>query len=308
MAATLRELREHRNSVAATMKITKAMELIAASRVNRAEAKAKAASQYTLELHRAVTAVATYAQVAHPLTIEPIKARRSAILVISSDRGLAGGYPGSVTRAAEGLMQLLDSSSTEYELYTSGKKAKEYFAFRDIPVVHSWTGFAEEPRYPNASEIGTTLMDRFLQDTDSGGVDELHVIYTQFNSLVSQKVRIIRLLPLQVVEADLSDKEEGLSTDLVAPDGLVGAYDFEPDAESVLDALLPMYVIDSIKFMLRQSAASELAARQQAMHSATDNAQELIRDLTRQANQARQAEITQDINEIVGGAGALSMS
>ncbi|WIY83821.1 F0F1 ATP synthase subunit gamma [Propionimicrobium sp. PCR01-08-3] len=305
MAATLRELRERRNSVAATMKITKAMELIAASRVNRAESKAQSAQEFTLELHRAVDAVATFAQVAHPLTLEHHEPVRSAVLVLSSDRGLAGAYPGNITRAAEGLIDLLQSKGVEIELYTVGKKAQDYFAFHGEQVAQSWTGFSEAPHYEHAREIGEVLMQQFLTRQEDGGVGDLHVVYTQFNSLVSQKVRIVRLLPLQVVG---SDEDEELGPTLETPSGIVPDYEFEPDAETVLDALLPMYIIDSIKYMLRQSAASELASRQQAMHSATDNAQELIRDLTRQANQARQAEITQEINEIVGGAGALSMS
>ena len=308
MAATLRELRERRNSVSATMKITKAMELIAASRVNRAELKAQSAREYTLELHRAVNAVATFAQVEHPLTREHRERKRSAVLVISSDRGLAGAYPGNVSRAAEGLIDLLESKGITVQLFTVGKKAMEHFAFRGVPVEQSWYGFGEAPHYEHAREIGQVLMQRFLTHQDEGGVAELHVVYTQFNSLVSQRVRIVRLLPLQVVEADQDEGAEELGPDLSSPEGLVPDYAFEPDAETVLNALLPMYIIDSIKFMLRQSAASELASRQQAMHSATDNAQELIRELTRQANQARQAEITQEINEIVGGAGALSAS
>ncbi len=306
MAATLRELRQRRTSVAATMKITKAMELIAASRVNRAQSKAQASQDYTYELHRAVNAVATFANVEHPLTNEHRERERSAVLVISSDRGLAGAYPGNVTRAAEGLLKLLEEQGLEVELYTSGKKAKEYFEFRGVPIKQSWLGFSESPHYEHAREVGQVLMDAFLKRQAEGGVAELHVVYTHFKSLVSQRVRIIRLLPLEVVEGN-SDEEIGpdatgsLSTH-------VPEYSFEPDPESVLDALLPMYIVDSIKFMLRQAAASELAARQQAMHSATDNANDLIKDLTRLANQARQAEITQEINEIVGGAGALSAS
>lgn len=301
MAATLRELRQRRNSVAATMKITKAMELIAASRVNRAQVKAQAAQEYTMELRRAVNAVATFAKVDHPLTAEHHDRQRSAVLVIGSDRGLAGGYPGNLARTAEGLIEHLNSEGVEVELYTSGRKPKEYFEFRGIDVRHSWLGFSEAPHYEHANEIGTLLMDRYLRRQAQGGVSELHVVYTRFRTLVSQQVRIVRLLPLQVVEGTASNTE-AYSGDIVPE------YSFEPDPETVLDALLPMYIIDSIKFMLRQAAASELAARQQAMHSATDNANDLIRELTRQANQARQAEITQEINEIVGGAGALSAS
>lgn len=299
MGSSLRELRQRRNSVSATMKITKAMELIAASRVNRAQYKAQAASAYTQELRLAVSAVATFAQVDHPLTNEHRERKRSAVLVISSDRGLAGAHPGNIARAAEGLLKHLSSQGLEIELYTSGRKAKDYFAFRGIPVRKSWLGFSEAPHYEHAQEIGNVLMDAFLTRQAEGGVAELHVVYTQFKSLVSQRVRIVRLLPLEVVEDDGE-----LSTGF--DEGVIPDFTFEPDPESVLNALLPMYIIDSIKFMLRQAAASELAARQQAMHSATENANDLIKELTRQANQARQAEITQEINEIIGGAGALS--
>lgn len=302
MASSLRELRQRRNSVAATMKITKAMELIAASRVNRAQAKAQGSQEYTYELHRAVNAVATFAQVDHPLTAEHRERKRSAVLVVSSDRGLAGAYPGNIARATEGLLKLLESQGIEVELYTTGRKAKDYFAFRGIEVERSWLGFSESPHYEHAQEIGNVLMERFLKRQAEGGVSELHVVYTHFRSLVSQRVRIIRLLPLEVVEGEEEFSTQDYSG-THAPD-----YTFEPDPEAVLNALLPMYIIDSIKFMLRQAAASELAARQQAMHSATDNANDLIRELTRQANQARQAEITQEINEIVGGAGALAAS
>ena len=236
MAATLRELRERRNSVAATMKITKAMELIAASRVNRAELKAQSAREYTLELHRAVNAVATFAQVEHPLTREHRERKRSAVLVISSDRGLAGAYPGNVSRAAEGLIDLLESKGITVQLFTVGKKAMEHFAFRGVPVEQSWYGFGEAPHYEHAREIGQVLMQRFLTHQDEGGVAELHVVYTQFNSLVSQRVRIVRLLPLQVVEADQDEGEKELGPDLSSPEGLVPDYAFEPDAETVLNA------------------------------------------------------------------------
>lgn len=305
MASNLRELRERRASVQTTMKITKAMELIAASRVNKAQAKAEAAREYTMELHRAVNAVATYSHVDHPLTTEHKTRERSAILVISSDRGLAGAYPGNVTRAAEGLIQHLTTErGVDVELYTVGRKAADYFAYRGVHVERSWAGFSEAPHYEHAKEIGEALMERFLTHQADGGVGEVHVVYTQFKSLVSQQTRIIRLLPLAVVEAE--DEEEIASEDM--PTGFVSDYTFEPSPEAVLDALLPMYIVDTVKFMLRQAAASELAARQQAMHSATDNANELIRELTRAANQARQGEITQEINEIVGSAAALSNS
>lgn len=303
MAATLRELRQRRASVAETKKITKAMELIAASRVSMAQQKAIGSEPFTRELLRAVTAVANYSGVDHPLAREHHEQRnRSAVLVISSDRGLAGAYPGNVMRAAENLIEKLQAGQNEVLIYTCGKKARDYFAFRGIPVEDSWEGFSEEPRYEHAQEVGQALIDRFLAPPAEGGVDELHVVFTHFKSLVSQQTRIVRLLPVQFVSADEVDDDDDVADEL----DFVPEYDFEPSAEAVLDELLPMYIIDSLKFFLRSSAASELASRQQAMHSATDNADKLIQDLTRLANQARQAEITQEINEIVGGAGALA--
>lgn len=295
MPATLRELRERRKSVTATMKITKAMEMIAASRVNKAQLKAKQSEPFNDELVSAVGMVAGHTDVAHPLTVEAPNPKRAALLVLSSDRGLAGAYSSNVIRMAEGLIDRLTAAGREVDLYTTGRKAADYFSFRERTPVRAWAGFSEDPQFSNAKEIGELIIEQFLTDADEGGVDELHVVFTQFNSMVSQTPRIMRLLPLEVVEGEERS-------------GPQQTYDFEPDAASVLDQLLPMYVQSRIYYGLVESAASEVAARQQAMHSATDNAKGLIEQLTREANQARQAEITQEINEIVGGAGALADS
>ncbi|MBE6478595.1 MAG: F0F1 ATP synthase subunit gamma [Propionibacteriaceae bacterium] len=307
MPASLRELRQRRNSVATTMKITKAMELIAASRVTKAQLKARKSDDYTRELVKAVSSAAAYSTVDHPLTNDITDATRVAILVVNSDRGLAGGYPSNVMRATEGLITRLRDLGREIDIYTVGRKARDYFAFRGVELAGSWTGFSDDPHYRHAYEIGNRLIDAFMRPTDKGGVDSIHVVFTRFQSLVTQETEIIRLLPLKIVE-DSGDVAESPDVALERPEGFVPPYLFEPNPETVLDALLPLYVIDRIKYMLREAAASELAARQQAMHSATDNASTLIDTLTRQANQARQGEITQEINEIVGGAGALSES
>jgi len=299
MPATLRQLRDRRKSVAATMKITRAMELIAASRVTRAQHRAKAAVPYNQELVQAVSTLATHCDAVHPLTSEPPQSLRAAVLVVSADRGLAGAYNTNVIRTAEGLMTALKADGKAVALYTCGRKAKDHFEYRHVPIERSWAGFSERPHYEHAKEIGETLIEQFMLQTPGGGVDELHVVFTRFRSLVSQQTQIVRLLPLLVVEA-----EEEPNTD--AESHIVEHYDFEPDATTVLDRLLPLYVINQIRFALTESAASELASRQQAMHSATDNAKQIIDSLTRDANQARQAEITQEINEIVGGAGALA--
>lgn len=310
MVASLRELRQRRDSVATTMKITKAMEMIAASRVTKAQNKALGSQPFTLELRRAVSTVAAFSNTDHPLNREHNERLRSAVLVISSDRGLAGGYPASVTRAAQQLLTKLDEAGVKADIYACGKRAREFFEFREIELAGSWEGFSEAPRFEHAKEIGDTLMERFLTKQEDGGVGEVHVVFTEFLSLVSQRARIVRLLPLLLVDAEqgatLGEDTVGEFELNKTPSGIVPEYSFEPNPESVLDDLLPMYIVDTIKFMLRESAASELAARQQAMHSATDNAQKLIQDLTRQANQARQAEITQEITEIVSGAGALA--
>jgi len=307
--ATLRQLRERRKSVASTMKITRAMELIAASRVTRAQQRARASVPYNQELVQAVSTLATHCDAVHPLTSEPPQSLRAAVLVVSADRGLAGAYNANVIRTGEGLIKALQRDGKAVDLYICGRKAADHFAYRHIEVKQAWSGFSERPHYEHAKEIGQTLIAQFLLDTAQGGVDELHIVFTRFRSLVSQQTQIVRLLPLEVVEADevtATQRLEGQTPGPATGHHLEEQYMFEPDAATVLDRLLPLYVINQIRFALTESAASELASRQQAMHSATDNARQLIDSLTRDANQARQAEITQEINEIVGGAGALA--
>ena len=297
MASSLRELRQRRNSVAATMKITKAMELIAASRVMKAQARAKRAVPYNEELVTAVASVAAHTTQRHPLTVEAETPTRAAVLVCNSDRGLAGGFPTNIMRISDALIARLEGEGMEVDVYTVGRKALDYYTFRDKSVKQSWTGFSENPSYAHSKEIANALMAAFFEDTVLGGVDELHLVFTRFKSMITQTVQIVRLLPLELTEVDEQDNDAKYLPD---------TFKFEPDADTVLDALLPMYIINRVNFALMESAASELASRQQAMHSATENAQELIQNLTRDANQARQAEITQEINEIVGGAGALA--
>ena len=296
MAVSLREYRARIRSVESTKKITRAMELIAASRIIKAQQRAQAAAPYARELTRAVSALVTYSNVDHPLTTEPENPRRAAVLVVTSDRGLAGAYSSSVIKEAERLGELLRGDGKEVNLYVSGRKALAYYNFRRRPIVSDWTGFSDQPTYDDAREIGDTLIEAFLQDTEEGGVDEVHVVYTRFRSMLTQEPTAVRLLPLEVVEG-----EEKPTEDEVLP-----LYEFEPSAAEVLDALLPKYVQSRIYFALLQAAASELASRQRAMKSATDNAEELIKKYTRIANQARQAGITQEISEIVGGVNALA--
>jgi F-type H+-transporting ATPase subunit gamma len=296
MPASLRELRQRRTTVSTTKKITRAMELIAASRIIKAQQRAQSAAPYARELTRAVSAVATFSNVDHPLTTEKPNPSRAAVLLITSDRGLAGAYSSSVIKEGEQLTQLLHSEGKEVRPYLAGRKAAAFYGFRRREVAAAWDGFSDSPSYANAREIADALIEAFLTPTEEGGVDEIHVVYTRFVSMLTQKPEIIRLLPLEVVEGEEAPDDEEL----------LPLYEFEPDAETVLDELLPLYVASRIQYCLLQSAASELASRQKAMKSATDNAQTLIERLTREANQARQAEITQEISEIVGGASALA--
>jgi F-type H+-transporting ATPase subunit gamma len=303
MAVSLREYRAKIRSVESTKKITRAMELIAASRIVKAQQRAQSAAPYARELTRAVSAVATYSNVDHALTVEPEDPKKAAVLVVTSDRGLAGAYSSNVIKEAESLVEKLKGEGKEVDLYTSGRKAEAYYRFRSRPVVQTWSGFSDQPTYDVAADIGETLISGFLNevgvDPEEGtapGVDEVHLVYTRFRSMLVQEPTAVRLLPLEVVEGD----EKPDQADVLP------LYEFEPSPAEVLDSLLPRYVQSRIFFALLQSAASELAARQKAMKSATDNAEELIKKYKRIANQARQAGITQEISEIVGGVNALA--
>jgi F-type H+-transporting ATPase subunit gamma len=297
MAVSLREYRARIKSTESMKKITRAMELIAASRIIKAQQRATAAAPYARELTRAVSAVATFSNVDHPLTREQENPKRAAVLVITSDRGLAGAYSSSVIKETERLTERLRAEGKELDFYLAGRKAEAYFKFRARSYEQAWTGFSDQPTYDKAAEIGSALIEAFLKEEgEDGGVDEVHVVYTRFRSMLTQEPTAIRLLPLEVVEG----------TDAPEADELLPLYEFEPSAAEVLDGLLPQYVQSRIFYALLQAAASELAARQKAMKAATDNAEELIKKLTRIANQARQAGITQEISEIVGGVNALA--
>jgi F-type H+-transporting ATPase subunit gamma len=294
MALSLREYRARIRSVESTKKITRAMELIAASRIIKAQQRAQAAAPYARELTRAVSALVTYANVDHPLTTETSESNRAAVLIVTSDRGLAGAYSSSVLKEAERLIEKLKGEGKDVSVYVSGRKGVTYFNFRQREITDSWTGHSDQPTYEVAKEMGEALIEQFL--TEETGVDEVHVVYTRFRSMLTQEPTAIRLLPLEVVEGE--DKPEESE--------VLPLYEFEPSPSEVLDGLLPRYVQSRIYFALLQAAASELAARQRAMKSATDNATELIKKYTRIANQARQAGITQEISEIVGGVNALA--
>ena len=297
MGAQLRVYRRRMRSVKATKKITKAMELISASRIVKAQQRVAASTPYANELTRAVSAVATYSSTDHPLTTPEPNPKRAALLVISADRGMAGAYSTNAIKEGEQVAAAIRARGLEVSSYLVGRKAVNYYKFRNRSIAGSWTGFSDNPTYENAREVADELIKAFLldSDTDVNGVAEIHIVYTEFKSMMTQEAVAKRMLPLEVVESEAP-----------APAGLLPMYEFEPNAGEVLNALLPRYIQARIFNAMLQSAASEHAARRRAMKSATDNADELIKSLTRLANAARQAEITQEISEIVGGADALA--
>lgn len=298
MGAQLRVYRQRIRSAQTTKKITRAMELISASRIQKAQARVAASTPYARAITRAVSAVATYSNVEHVLTTEPEKIERAAIVIFGSDRGLAGAFNANVLKESERLAELLRSQGKEVVYFLVGRKPVGYFTFRRRAAERTWIGGTDSPVFDTAQEIGQALLASFLRDAADGGVDEIHVIYNRFVSMLTQVPEVVRLLPLEVVEGmEVPGEHE-----------LLPLYDFEPDAETVLDALLPVYIESRIFNAMLQSAASKHAATQKAMKSASDNADKLITTFTRLANNARQSEITQQISEIVGGADALASS
>lgn len=293
MAAQLRVLRRRIRTVQQTKKITRAMELIATSRIAKAQARVAAAKPYADEITVVLSELASAAKLDNPLLVQRERPTRAAVLVVTSDRGLCGGYNSSVIKRAEELAALLRNEGKEPVLYLIGRKGVNYYRFRQRPVAGSWTGFSEQPSYVNAVDAGRALVDEFLKGGEDGGVDELHVVYTQFVSMLSQAPAASRVAPLDV--------EYDQERPAVRP-----LYEFEPDEDTLLDALLPKYIHTRLFAALLEAAASESAARRRAMKAATDNANDLIKGLTREMNQARQAQITQEISEIVGGADALA--
>lgn len=303
MAATLRELRGRIRSAGSIKKITKAQELIATSRIAKAQARVEAARPYDREITNMLTELASASALDHPLLVERENPRRAAVLVVSSDRGLCGAYNANVFRRSEELFALLREEGKEPILYTVGRKALGYYSFRNWDITDAWSGFSERPDYENAQEIASTLVDAFSAGADDRGddpgaddvlgVDELHIVFTEFRTMLSQTAIARRIAPMVV---EYSEEDTGPHT----------LFSFEPDAETLFGALLPRYVATRIFAALLEAAASESASRRRAMKSASDNADDLIRDLTLMANRERQSQITQEISEIVGGANALA--
>jgi F-type H+-transporting ATPase subunit gamma len=294
MAAQLRLVRRRISSVQSIAKITRAQELIASSRIVRAQQQTRAAQPYSRELTRAVEAVISRStSVNHPFTEEPQNPTRAAVLILTSDQGFAGAFNANVLRESQRLRQALAERGVEPVLYVAGRKGIAWHRFRDLDLAASWSGFSASPRFRDAQEITEVLLEAF--SADEGGVDEIHLVSTDFVSMLTQRAFARRLLPLRIEE-----------TEEPSPSGPLPQYEFEPSPDVVLDALMPQYVASRIFYAMLEAAASELASRRRAMKAATDNANDLLESLTREANNARQAEITQEISEIVGGANALA--
>ena len=304
MGAQLRVFRRRIRSVQATKKITRAMELIASSRIIKAQNQVAAATPYATALYKAVSLAASNARGNHPLLLNKKDGKRAAILLITADRGLAGAYSANILKEGERLTELLrDEQGKEVIPFIVGRKGAGYYKFRNRVVAASWTGITDRPTYDNAREIAKTLLEVFLKEEAQGGVDEIQIIYTRFVNRISQVPVVQRIVPLEIVEELVQSSAKMTEVEQHKP--TLPLYDFEPSADAVLDELLPKYIEYLVYAGLLQAAASEHAARQRAMKSATENAEDLIKTLTRRANQARQAEITQEISEIVGGADSL---
>jgi F-type H+-transporting ATPase subunit gamma len=305
MAGQLRVLRRRIASVSSMKKITKAMELVATSRIARAQERVAASLPYSYAITDVLTALASTADINHPLLQPRAVVRRAGVLVITSDRGLCGAYNANAIRTCEELITKLREDGKQVRLYVVGRKGVAYYRFRNREIEQSWTGFSDQPSFEDARDVGEALLAAFTagaDDTETGqpgpdevvGVDELHVVHTQFKTLMTQTPVANFLAPMQVEETEAAE-------DIVLP-----AYEYEPDPDTLFDALLPKYINTRIYAAMIDAAASEWAARRRAMKSASDNAEEVLRTLTRERNSARQAEITQEISEIVGGANALA--
>ena len=311
MAGNQRVYKQRIRSTQTLQKVFRAMELIASSRIGAASRNAQEASPYDHALSQAVAAVGTYSHLEHPITRERTDTNRVAVLVVTSDRGMAGAYSATVLRESERLIDQLVEKGRKPVVFTFGRRAHSYFTFRERDVEYSWAGQSDRPSDATIDEVATVLLDYFLHPPSAGGVAEVHIVFTRYVSMVSQVPEVRRMLPLTVVDIDgpgeLNRDDIAAAQIKARPDPTAAAplYEFAPSAAEVLDGLLTRYVHSRIRNALLQAAASELASRQQAMHTATDNAEDLITTYTRLANAARQGDITQEITEIVSGADAL---
>jgi F-type H+-transporting ATPase subunit gamma len=303
MPGQVQQLRRRIRTVRSTKKIAKAQELVATSRIAKAQERVAASQPYAEAITQVLTALASNASVDNPLLTPRERVRRAGVLLITSDRGLAGAYNANAIRTCEQLISRLRADGKDVALYVIGRKGVGYYRFRNRPIEASWTGFSERPGYDDARRVGESLLEAFIGGADDAehgpdgvrGVDELHIVSTHFQSLMTQSAEAHFLAPMEVEERE---REPGLRP----------AYEFEPEAEELLAALLPKYLNTRIYAALLESAASESASRRRAMKAASDNADDLLKRYTREMNSARQAAITQEISEIVGGANALAAS
>ena len=319
--ATLRELRDRIRSVNSTKKITKAQELIATSQITKAQQRVDAAKPYADELKDVMERLAAASSLDHPMLHERENGRVAAILVVTSDRGMAGGYNHNVLKKAAQLERMLTDAGYEVVRYVTGNKGVTHFRFRDMDVAGAWTGWSQQPSWDATHNVRRHMIDGFMAGSDGTtkwregvngaegesirGFDQVHVVYTEFVSMLSQEARVHQLLPIEPVLEEYTYENESM---LAPADGVSPDMEFEPDPDTLMAELLPVYVSRSLYSIFLESSASESASRRTAMKNATDNATELANNLSREANQARQAKITQEITEIIGGAGALSDS
>ncbi|HEY2225075.1 F0F1 ATP synthase subunit gamma [Actinomycetospora sp.] len=327
MPASLRVLRRRIKSSRNIAQITKAQETVATSRISKAQARVENSRPYVEEFTNVLTQASKAAATDHPLLVPREEVRRVGVLVVTSDRGLCGGYNANTLRLANKRITEITDAGQEPMLFVVGRKGRDFFRFRGREIAQSWTGFSELPQYENAVSVADSLAAAFLAGGEGtieapeegedpavvapeevqglSGVDQLHVIYTAFSSMLSQTPNARQIAPLSLEELEGSDESED-SSDGDASSSQEAEYDFEPEADQLFDVLLPKYLRTRVFAAFLDAAASESAARRRAMKAATDNANDLIDDLTREANQARQAQITQEISEIVGGADALA--
>lgn len=322
--ANLRELRDRIRSVNSTKKITKAQELIATSRITKAQARVEASLPYAHELANVMNRLATASSLDHPMLREREDGKVAAILVVSSDRGMCGGYNNNIFKKAAELEALLKKQGYETVRYVTGNKGVGYYKFREADVAGSWAGFSQDPSWETTHDVRRHMIDGFIAGSKGTakyregintegeairGFDQVHVVYTEFESMLTQTARAQQLLPVvPVIEDEEFHLGESALSDAEPADQVTPDYEFEPDVDTLMESLLPQYVSRILFAMFLEASASESAARRTAMKSATDNATELVKNLSRVANQARQAQITQEITEIVGGAGALAES
>ena len=290
-------------STASLEKIFNAQEMIASSHIAKARDVALNAKPYTDAIFDAVQALVAHTHIDYPIVKKDEDNPRVAVLALTSDRGMAGPYTSSIIRETESLLARLDAAGKQPELYVYGRRGVTYYKYRNRDVAGTWEGDTDQPGVEVAESISKALMDAYMKPASEGGVSELYIVFTEFVNMVVQKVRVLRMLPVELVLPEQQDSGPVPESDA---DAATPLYAFEPSVDEVLDAILPKYIQSRIHECLLTAAASETASRQNAMHTATDNARSLIDDLTRKLNASRQASITQELTEIIGSADALN--